>query len=238
MSLFLTLIFGLTVFLGTITVLLVKNDKRIRELSISIAFSVLFCLIFLEVVPHTLEYINYFEMIGYAILGVLLLKILDLCIPEHEHSGKKNHLSHIGLMATIALITHNFIEGMVLYSSLNQDLGLGILLGIGVGLHNVPMGMVIGSTLKEANYSKTKILLISVFISLATFVGALIIYLIGGISGHLIGIMFAITLGMIIYIVFFELLRHLKHQNKNNNIVGFIIGVIIILVSLFFHNHQ
>ena len=60
MSLFITFIFGLTVFLGTVVILLVKEDKRIRELSISIAFSVLFCLIFLEVIPHTLEHINYF----------------------------------------------------------------------------------------------------------------------------------------------------------------------------------
>ena len=44
MSLFITFIFGLTVFLGTVVILLVKEDKRIRELSISIAFSVLFCL--------------------------------------------------------------------------------------------------------------------------------------------------------------------------------------------------
>ncbi len=237
MSLFITFILSFTVFLGTVVILLVKDDKRIRELSISIAFSVLFCLIFLEVIPHTLEHIDYFEMIGYAILGILLLKFLDLCIPNHEHSNKKNHLSHIGLMAAIALVTHNLIEGMVLYSSLNEDLNLGLLLGIGVGLHNVPMGMVIGSTLKDANYSKGKILLISVILSLATFIGALIIYFIGGINHHIIGIMFAITLGMLVYIVFFELLRHLRHQNKNNNIVGFIIGAIIILISLLFHNH-
>lgn len=237
MSLFITFIIGFTVFLGTVVILLVKEDKRIRELSISIAFSVLFCLIFLEVIPHTLEYIDYFEMIGYALLGILLLKLLDLCIPNHEHSNKKNHLSHIGLMAVIALVTHNLIEGTVLYSSLNEDLNLGLLLGIGIGLHNIPMGMVVGSTLKDTNYSKGKILLISMILSLATFIGALIVYLIKGISNDLIGIMFAITLGMLIYIVFFELLRHLKHQNKNNNIVGFIIGVIIILFSLLFHNH-
>ena len=170
MSLFITFIIGFTVFLGTVVILLVKQDKRIRELSISIAFSVLFCLIFLEVIPHTLEYIDYFEMIGYALLGILLLKLLDLFIPNHEHSNKKNHLSHIGLMAVIALVTHNLIEGTVLYSSLNEDLNLGLLLGIGIGLHNIPMGMVVGSTLKDTNYSKGKILLISMILSLATFI--------------------------------------------------------------------
>ena len=35
---------------------------------------------------------------------------------------------------------HNFIEGMAIYSSVNSSLELGILISIGVGLHNIPMG--------------------------------------------------------------------------------------------------
>ena len=234
---FITFLFGLTVLLGTITILLFKRKKKISELSISIAFSVLFCLIFLEVIPHTLEHINYFEMIIYALIGFVLLKLLDLFIPDHEHSNHKEHVFHIGLMSSIALIIHNLIEGMILYSTLNKNFNLGILLGIGIGLHNIPLGMVIGSTLKDAKYNKTKIIMISFIISLSTFFGALILALIGEINEYFIGMMFAITLGILVYIVFFELLEHLKHQDKNNNIIGFVIGALIICVSLFFHHH-
>lgn len=234
---FITFLFGLTVLLGTITILLFKRKKKISELSISIAFSVLFCLIFLEVIPHTLEHINYFEMIIYALIGFVLLKLLDLFIPDHEHSNHKEHVFHIGLMSSIALIIHNLIEGMILYSTLNKNFNLGILLGVGIGLHNIPLGMVIGSTLKDAKYNKTKIIMISFIISLSTFFGALILALIGEINEYFIGMMFAITLGMLVYIVFFELLEHLKHQDKNNNIIGFVIGALIICVSLFFHHH-
>lgn len=237
MNLVITLLFGMTVFIGTLIILITKDNKKIAELSISIAFSVLFLLIFLEVVPHTLEHLDYFSMIFYGLIGFGLLKLLDLFIPEHEHSHKKDHVFHIGIMASVALVIHNLIEGMVLYSTLQQNLNLGILLGIGIGLHNIPMGMVISSSLEMANYTKTKIVLTSFIISLATFIGALIISLVGGVSDYIIGVMFSLTLGMLIYIVFFELYRHLKHQNKNNNITGFIIGAIIICISLIFHNH-
>ena len=237
MNLVITLLFGMTVFIGTLIILITKDNKKIAELSISIAFSVLFLLIFLEVVPHTLEYLDYFLMIFYGLIGFGLLKLLDLFIPEHEHSHKKDHVFHIGIMASVALVIHNLIEGMVLYSTLQQNLNLGILLGIGIGLHNIPMGMVISSSLEMANYNKIKITLTSFVVSLATFIGALIISLVGGVSDYIIGVMFSLTLGMLIYIVFFELYRHLKHQNKNNNITGFIIGAIIICISLIFHNH-
>ena len=237
MNLVITLLFGMTVFIGTLIILITKDNKKIAELSISIAFSVLFLLIFLEVVPHTLEHLDYFSMIFYGLIGFGLLKLLDLFIPEHEHSHKKDHVFHIGIMASIALVIHNLIEGMVLYSTLQSNLNLGILLGIGIGLHNIPMGMVISSSLEMANYNKIKITLTSFCVSLATFIGALIISLVGGVSDYIIGVMFALTLGMLIYIVFFELYRHLKHQNKKNNITGFIIGAIIICISLIFHNH-
>ncbi len=237
MKLFITFLFGLTVFIGTFIVLMIKRSKKISQLSISIAFSVLLLLIFLEIIPHTLESLNYFEMITYALVGLLLLKLLDISIPHHEHSSKGDHSFHIGLMSAIALIVHNLIEGMVLYSSLNSNLNLGILLGIGIGLHNIPMGMIIGSTLRDAKYEKRNILLISFLISLSTLVGGFIICLLGSVSEYIIGIMFAITLGMLIYIVFFELYRHLLHQNKKDNITGLVIGAIIVLISLLFHSH-
>lgn len=237
MILLITFLFSMTILIGTLIILLTKNNKKLSELSISISFSVLFCLIFLEVIPHTLEHLDYFSMIFYGLVGFAILKLLDLFIPSHEHSNKKDHISHIGIMASIALIIHNLIEGMILYSTLKENLTLGILLGIGIGLHNIPMGMIISSTLKVARYNNIKISLVSFLISLSTLIGALIISLVGNISEYVIGIMFALTLGMLVYIVFFELLEHLKHQNKKNNIIGFIVGVILICISLIFHSH-
>ncbi|MEG2322523.1 MAG: ZIP family metal transporter [Bacilli bacterium] len=230
MNLLMTLLFGLTILIGTIIILISKNNKKINEFSISISFSVLIFLIFLEIIPETLEFLKYKEVLFFTLIGLLLLKILDLFIPDHDHTEKKSHVFHIGIMACIALILHNLIEGMALYTSLSS--GVGILLGIGVGLHNIPMGMVIGSTLKEANCSNFKVIMISLGISLATFIGGFMVYLIGDISNYVLGIMLAITLGMLLYIVFFELLEHLHHQDKKNNVKGFIIGAIIFILSM------
>lgn len=234
MSLLMTGLFGLTIFLGMVLIF-IKNN-RLVELSISISFSVLLLLIFLELVPEALEHLKYLEVILYALIGMIVLKLLDFFIPEHNHSDSSNHISHIGLMTTIALVLHNIIEGMALYSTLENDLKMGMLLGLGVGLHNIPMGMVVGTTLKD-NYSKFKIFIIGLLVSLSTFLGGVLIYLIGNVTFYALGVMTSLTLGMIIYITFFELLEHLSHQNKKNNIFGFIIGFIIFSVSLLFHSH-
>ena len=236
MNLFIVFLFGFTILIGSIIVL-IKDNKKTRELSISMAFSVLFLLIFLELIPEAITHLDYKQVLLFGFIGVLLLKLLDLFIPEHEHTNKKDHVLHIGLISIIALILHNIIEGMALYIALKNETHLGIMLGIGVGLHNIPMGMIISSTLKQAKYSNLKIIIISSLISLSTMLGALIIHFIGNIGEYYLGVLLSITLGMIIYIVFFELLEHILHQNKKNNITGFIIGFLLILISLLFHRH-
>lgn len=236
MNLFIVFLFGFTILIGTILVLL-KNNKKTSELSISMAFSVLFLLIFLELIPESLSHIDYKQMILFASIGILSLKLIDIFIPEHDHTHKKDHSLHIGLISMTALVLHNLIEGMALYIALANETHLGIMLGIGVGLHNIPMGMIIASTLKQSKYDNLKIIVISSFISLSTFVGALIIHFIGNINEYYLGILLSLTLGMIVYIVFFELLEHMLHQDKKNNIKGFIIGSLLILISLLFHRH-
>jgi len=238
MNLLITLLFGLPILLGTIVILFCKSSKKLTELSISMAFGVLLFLIFLELIPETLEKLDYLNLLFFGLTGVLLLKGLDHFIPEHYHSKDKHHISHIGFMSALALLLHNLIEGLALYTTLNTNITMGILIGIGVGLHNIPMGMIIGSTLKEANYSSMKIIVISLLVSLSTFLGGLLAYFFQNIiTDYVLGIFLAITLGMLVYIVFFELLEHMHHQKKENNILGIMIGAFLFVISLFLHTH-
>jgi len=237
MNLLITFLFGITILIGVVLVLMLKDNKKISELSISIGFSVLIYLIFLELIPHAFEHLSYMQVLFYVVIGIIILKLLDLFIPEHEHNESKKHTLHISLIASIALILHNVIEGMALYTTLNNHFHIGLMMGLGVGFHNIPMGMVIASTLEDSKYSKTKIFIIGLLISLSTVLGAFIINLFGNVSDYALGIMLALTLGMIIYITIFELLQHMKHQEKKNNLIGIIIGTVIFLISMLFHSH-
>ena len=50
-------------------------------------------------------------------------------------------------MSSVAIILHNIIEGMAVYSMAAESLNVGVMIAFGVGLHNIPMGMIIYSTL-------------------------------------------------------------------------------------------
>ena len=89
-------------------------------------------------------------------------------------------------------------------------------------------------TLKKED--KKKRILMILLSTISTFIGGLLMALISSlISDFVIGILLCLTLGMIIYIVFFELLPHVLHsKNKVLSIIGILIGILIIIISSMF----
>lgn len=251
-ALLLTLLVGLFILAGSACGMSYKENKKITDFSISVAFGVIIGLIVFEILPESYKILN--EEVGMVrgilavivliLIGIVILKILDLFVPHHEHelhhTHKHNetkchneHLYHIGIVSAVAVMIHNLIEGMSLYLVSSNNFVSGLLLCLGVGLHNIPMGLVISSTLNSSNYSKKKILNISMLVSLSTFVGGIIMFILGGVNSLVEGILLGLTLGMLIYIALFELLHQIYHmKNKKIAIFGSVIGFILIVTSV------
>ena len=251
-SLLLTLLVGLFIILGSYIGLNYKNNKKLTDLSISIAFGVIASLILFEILPETFEIMNsqlsiirsILAIIVLILIGIVLLKILDFFVPHHEHEAHhkhkhsvtkchNEHLHHIGIISSVAVIFHNLIEGMSLYLVASSKFVSGMLLCIGIGLHNIPMGLVIASTLISSNYSKEKTLKLSLVVSLSTFVGGLFMFILGGVNELVEGILLGLTIGMLVYILVFELAHQIYHmKNKKLAGIGIFIGVILLLISV------
>lgn len=250
LALFLTLLVGLFILLGTLIGNSLKNNKKILDFSISMSFGVIIALSLLELFPEVVEHLiidNMVEGLVLSLIGMLLgffiLYQLDGLIPHHEqsdhHHHHKNsnchdeHLKHIGIVTSIALILHNIIEGMGIYIAATTELKVGLMLCIGVGLHNLPMGLVIESTLRN-EYKWSKVVIISLVVSLATLLGGILACFIAP-TDTLMGLLLATTLGMLIYISFVELLPQITNINdKKTKYIGFFSGIIILIISLIF----
>lgn len=251
-SLLLTLFVGIFILLGSFIGIYNKNNSKLTDFSISIAFGVITSLIIFELLPETYEILSgeigtlrcILAIIILILIGIVSLKMLDMFVPHHgheahhhhNHSDEKchnEHLHHIGIVSSIAIIFHNLIEGMSLYLVSSSSISSGLLLCIGIGLHNIPMGLVIASTLASSKYSKIKILKISLIVSISTFVGGLLMFILGGVSELTEGILLGFTLGMLVYISLFELLHQIYHmKNKKIAITGITVGVILLVISV------
>ena len=243
MEILFTLMVGLFTFIGSIIIFIIKNNKKVVDFSITIGFGVLFALIVLELIPETLELLQTKIQVTQSIVLVLLLvsfgigilKVLDKFIPDHATSNNKN-LVHIGIMTSVALIIHNILEGMAVYTSFNTSVKFGLLLSVGVALHNIPLGMSITSMFYKNGKDNKRALIMSLIVSLSTFIGGLIAWIFSGFmfEDFSKGLILSITLGMLVYIVLFELLEHvLEIKNKKITITGILLGFSLLIISTF-----
>lgn len=247
-ALLFTLFLGLFILFGAFVIKLFKNKEKFLLISLSMAFGVMISLVLLELLPESYELFYYktnsialtlLIVIGILSFGFLILKLLDRFIPDHEKEGEKN-LLHIGLLSSIAIIIHNIIEGIAIYSTVASMFSAGLLLSIGVGLHNIPLGMALSSSFynKEENKYKSKKLIIA--LSLSTFVGGLLMFInastnIFEVNAYFTAIMITITSGMLVYISFMEILpRLMEEKDKKTVLISTAIGIIILLVSRLF----
>lgn len=251
-ALLLTLLVGLFILIGSICGLYFKDNNKFTDFSISVAFGVIITLILLEILPESYEILS--EQVGVfrgilsivilSLIGIIVLKILDLFVPHHEHESHHHHkhnnekchnehLYHIGIVSSVAIVIHNLIEGMSLYLVSSGNIVSGLLLCIGIGLHNIPMGLVISRSLINSNFSKRKTLNISLVVSLSTFLGGLIIFILGSVNELIEGILLGLTLGMLIYISVFELLHQIYHmKDKKVSRIGIGLGVVLLVISV------
>ena len=235
-AIFITLLSGLSFFIGYLITKLIKDEKKLITFSVGFSFTIILGLIFTDLLPECLEFTdNKLIILIFVILGILLLKVLDLFIPdhEHEHTKKKDHMEHIGLISTLALFIHNVIEGTAIYTATLSSISIGLFTSLGVSFHNIPLGIQISSLVKN---KKEKLTLLTI-LSLSSILGVIILKLFKiTLTSYISGILISITLGMLIYIAFFELLCEIKENMKKKELlIGIITGIVLILVSHLFH---
>ncbi len=236
-SLIITFVLGLFFIAGALVVKIVKDKERLEDFSVAAALGALVFISACDIIPEIFEIWSGMKLILaalFVLIGVGVLMGLDHFVPDHDSDELEENMVHIGVMTVMALSLHNIVEGMSVYSISSTSLSGGISLAVGIGLHNIPMGMLIYSTLDKEKVLKKRIVLSCAAFS--TFVGGLLMYLLGefmneGIECALI----CVALGMVIYIVFFELLPGIIHAKKwARSAVGFIIGAAIVFLSMIF----
>ena len=226
MALLLTLFSGLFFLIGIIVYKYISNKVAFSRMSIACACVVIIGLISFDLVPEIIEASNLWSIIFIGI-GLLALIFIDRLLPHHEHEHhendeeKKEHIEH---MEHVSLIT--IIEGMALYGVSTSNIKSGLIMLIGIGLHNLPFGFQIAPSLKNKKNITLVILLV-----LSGFIGGLIFSIFGSLSETLEIIILSLTCGMLLHILLFELLKEVYEEiHKKETIYGIIIGIIILII--------
>ncbi len=139
-----------------------------------------------------------------------------------------------GLILGIGIAIHNFPEGLALGSTLVGVSDFGIMLSFAMLLHNIPEGMTMAIPLSLNRTNKFKILLLSMLTGIPTGLGAYLGASLGAMSNNIVPISLSMAGAIMLYIVCDEIVPKGKSLYQGKiSSVAVVVGFILGIVIYF-----
>ena len=214
-----------------------QNINKFITFSLSFSIAIMIGISIFDLLPSSI-----FIIINrYKIWSILLFSLLFLCsyylikYISNLLSKYENNLYKLGILSMVVLIMHNLPEGVITFISSYKDLNLGIKMAVAIALHNFPEGIAIAVPIYYATKSCKKAFLNTFLSVFSEFIGAILSYL------FLARFVSVITLSLILTGVAFLMItlsieqmlpKVLSYKENKFMNLGFILGFIIILISI------
>ena len=226
----LTLFAGLSTGIGSaIAFLTKKTNKKFLSLSLGFSAGVMIYVSFVEIFPTAQEALreSYSEKIADVIVaisffaGMGLIAIIDKLIPSYENPHEVKS-----------------VESMDANQPHDKKLmRMGIFSALAIGIHNFPEGIAVSVPIFFATGSRKKAFKLSFLSGLSEPLGAIIgfflIYTFIGINSAILGVLFALVAGIMVFISLDELLPTAKEYGAHHlSIYGLVAGMALMAFSL------
>ena len=182
--------------------------------------------------------------------GMALIAVIDKLVPKVENPHevhkveeissrdvKNRKLERMGIFTALAIAIHNFPEGLATFTAALSDPGLGIAIAVAIAIHNIPEGIAVSVPVYFATGSRKKAFWLSFASGLAEPIGAVIGYVVLlpflGDERTLMGIIFAVVAGIMVFISLDELLPAAREYGEHHlSVYGMVAGMAIMALSL------
>ena len=189
-------------------------------------------IIWFDLIPEAIEMAGLARTIIGTLSGVILMLLCDSVVKKRNINTRNNSLLNTGIIVGIGLALHNFPEGLAIGSGFGASIKLGYSLAIAILLHDIPEGLSMSIPMKNGGMSKIKALNYTFLSGVTTGIGAFFGALAGQISKGMISICLAIAAGAMLYIISGELIPESNKLYKGRiGFVGNIIGFILGIIA-------
>lgn len=239
-SFIISLIAGLSTVIGSLfTYYKPKDIKSFIGLSLSFSGTIMIVLSIIELIPEGFFYIykeyNFILAIFSLILTFLISSYITNLLNKKikKRVGKEGNLYKIGLLSIIALMIHNFPEGILTFLTTSVNTTLGIKIAIAIILHNIPEGIAISIPLYYSTYSHKRGVVGALLSGLSEPLGALLAYLVlyKYLNNTIISMILIFVGCIMISISINEIFDELKNYPKKSILIGSLLGLIITIIT-------
>jgi ZIP family zinc transporter len=250
---------GASTLLGAALALFQKRTNR-SFLALALGFSagVMIYVSFVEIMPKALDLLDDKAqgsawMAGSFLAGVVGMAILYRLIPDLHHPALDDTHTTIridedasayytdplllkaGLGVALAVTLHNFPEGMATFFLTLNEPQVGLSVALAIAIHNIPEGIAVVIPIYYATRSRGIAFAFGALSGLAEPLGAALGYLFLQplMTDSLLGIIFAVVAGIMVYISLDGLLPAARQYGSGQlSIYGLIAGMAVMALSI------
>jgi zinc transporter, ZIP family len=219
---------------GFLTILLKNPTKRFMAVLLGFTSGIMLSVVCFDLLPEAFKMGSvWLSFVGMCI-GVGLILLIDEFIPSElsltKNARKKNDAEYgfikSGILLGIGIAIHNFPEGLAVGSGFAANNALGLGLAIVIALHDMPEGVAMAAPLKMGGINKLRILIYTILAGIPMGVGAFIGELVGAISPIFICLCLSFAAGSMLFITCGELIPKSQSIYKGRiSTIGMILGI-------------
>lgn len=178
--LLLSLIAGMATGIGGIIVLLLRRvSDRVVSFSMGFASGLMLMVAFNNLLFEAEKFLTHVELIALFSLGAIVMIVLDLTIPHIELTTRKENsknarMFRTGVLMAIGITLHNLPEGFVIAAGYAYTPSLGLIITIAILLHNIPEGVATAIPFTKAGTKPSKAVVITFLSGLAEPLAAIV----------------------------------------------------------------
>ena len=228
--------FGTTIG-GIIGITLKNTSNRLLGTILAFASGLMSAIVCFELIPEAMQISNINIAILGIMFGIIIMFLCDIIVDKkisqqlrdiNKELKIKNHLLKTGIIVSIGLAIHNIPEGLAIGSGYESSVKLGLSLALAICLHDIPEGMSMAIPMKNGGISTMKVIFYVILSGITTGIGAFLGCVFGEISKEIIAICLSFAAGAMIYIVSGELIPESNKLYKGRiTSIGNMIGFLI-----------
>ncbi|SCZ09249.1 ZIP family metal transporter [Alkaliphilus peptidifermentans] len=217
---------------GSMAFILKNPSKRFLSSTIGLSSGLMIAIVTFELLPEAFMLGGMFASVIGIGLGAFTAALLDSFLSKLRYIQRRGGQGYIktGILLGIGIALHNFPEGLAIGSGFVAHERLGIGLAIVIALHNMPEGLAMVTPMRAGGYSRIKSFSLTLLAGAPMGIGALAGAFIGEHAYWLIGTCLAFAGGTMLFITLGELIP--KGKELDNSRISTFFAIIGFMVGI------
>lgn len=191
----------------------VTGGKRALSSVLEYAAGLMLAVVLTSLLPEAFALAPLWQVLAGVAGGVMFMTLCEEITARWQKArgpGRNQEMRRLGIVMFLGIALHNLPEGLAIGSGFGAGPALGWSLALTILIHDVPEGVAMAAPMRESGVSAKKAALLAAASGLPTGLGALIGGVIGQTAPQVISICLSLAAGAMLYVVLSDLIPQSK----------------------------